>query len=209
MNDFFDYFQIVVLIFFLLIFMGRTLYLRFARGVKPITLGVGKQGLQRLVELSFFVGLVLWIVEIVLHATHAKVRIFPALFYVQLIDSPPDSLSAKFVGMAVIILGFIIFIWALASFGDSWRVGIDLQSPGELVTTGMFALSRNPIFVFIDLYFVGAFLINGTPIFLVFAVLVLGGLHYQILQEEKFLTNTYGDSYQRYFTRTGRYLLGF
>jgi protein-S-isoprenylcysteine O-methyltransferase Ste14 len=176
-----------------------------AKGVKPITLGVGKQGLQRLIEFSFFVGLVIWIAEVILHASGAKFRIFSPLFYVQLIDSTP----AKFIGMVMTITGFIIFIWALASFGDSWRIGIDQQAPGDLVTTGMFALSRNPIFVFIDLYFVGTFLMSGMLIFLIFAVLVVGGLHYQIVQEEKFLTKTYRDPYQNYCARTGRYFVSF
>jgi protein-S-isoprenylcysteine O-methyltransferase Ste14 len=43
------------------------------------------------------------------------------------------------------------------------------------------------IFVFLDLYFAGTFFINGTLIFLVFAVVVIAGVHYQIMQEESFL----------------------
>lgn len=56
----------------------------------------------------------------------------------------------------------------------------------------MFALSRNPIFLCLDLYAFGAFLLNGTLGFLIFALLLAVGVHDQILQEEVFLLRTYG-----------------
>ena len=205
MSSFFDGFQIVVLVFFLLVFIGRTLYLRVSKGIQPVTLGVGKRGYQKIVEISFFIGLFLWMIEIGIRALNLNIQILPSIFYVQVINSD----IARNIGVLMILAGFGIFIYALASFGTSWRVGIDTQKPGDLVTTGMFAFSRNPIFVFIDLYFVGTFLINGTLIFLIFAVLVLLGLHYQIVQEEKFLTQTYGDAYENYRAGTGRYFMSF
>ena len=85
-------------------------------------------------------------------------------------------------------------------------MGIDKSAPGELVATGIFTVSRNPIFLFIDLYFAGTFLVNGTLIFLLFAALVVLGMHYQILQEERFLAGAHGEAYRRYCTVVGRYL---
>lgn len=205
MSSFFDVFQIIALLFFLLIFVGRTLYLRIGKGIQLITLGVGKRGCQQIVEILFFFGLLLWMLEIAIHAFNVNIQILPSIFYIQLIDSN----LAKLIGVTMVVVGLGIFIYALASFGTSWRVGIDTQTPGDLVTTGIFAFSRNPIFVFIDLYFVGTFLINGTLIFLFFAGLMLLGLHYQIVQEEKFLTQTYGDVYENYRAGTSRYFMGF
>jgi len=110
--------------------------------------------------------------------------------------------SCVFLGLAV---GGAVFILALVSFGASWRIGIDAKTPGGLVTTGIFALSRNPIFVFLDLYAFGTFLINGTLGFLLFALVLAAGIHYQILQEESFLRRTYGTDYHDYCRRTARY----
>jgi hypothetical protein len=70
----------------------------------------------------------------------------------------------------------------------------------------MFALSRNPIFVFLDLYAFGTFLINGTLGFLLFALVLAGGIHYQILQEENFLQRTYGTATDE-FAHFLRYVL--
>ncbi|MFZ6027343.1 MAG: methyltransferase family protein [Chloroflexota bacterium] len=96
---------------------------------------------------------------------------------------------------------------SIAARGDSdwWRVGIDKRKPGQLVTHGAFAFSRNPIFLFIDLYFVGTFLLNGHVFFLLAALLVVVGLHYQILQEEQFLSQRYGKTYQAYQSQIRRY----
>lgn len=201
MSKFFDYFQIASLVLFLFVFVGRTLHLRFSKNINPITLGIGKKGIQRVIEISFFVGLTVWIIEALLYSLHFEFRIFPSPLDMQLVDSIP----AKFIGVVLALFGFVIFILALVSFGTSWRVGIDEKTPGKLVTTGIFAMSRNPIFVFLDLYFLGTFLINGTLIFLIFAVLVAVGLHYQILQEERGLVRIYGQTYRDYCARTGRY----
>jgi protein-S-isoprenylcysteine O-methyltransferase Ste14 len=201
MQKYLDYFQLAGLVFFVAVIMGRTLYLRLAQGVRPITLGIGKTGWRAALEISFLFGLVIWLLEVLLYALHAPFRVFLAPFDYLILD----AVFAKSIGVLMVLVGFALFVWALASFGASWRVGIDKQSPGALVTTGVFAFSRNPIFVFVDLYFIGTFLLNGTVIFLMAAVLVVVGLHCQILQEEQFLGAQYGQSYRDYCASVPRY----
>jgi protein-S-isoprenylcysteine O-methyltransferase Ste14 len=197
-----DFFQLACMAFFLVVFVGRTLHLRFGEGINPIKLGVGKTGLRRIVELSFVLVLLVWIVEVLVCATRADFRIFPSSMESPLIAAT----SVRLAGAGMIALAFIIFIWALVSFKDSWRIGIDKETQGRLVTTGIFSVSRNPIFLFIDLYFVGTFLINGTIVFLIFAAVVVAGIHYQILEEERYLRSAYGTAYAAYNARTRRYL---
>jgi protein-S-isoprenylcysteine O-methyltransferase Ste14 len=203
MMDFFDYFLIVSVAIALLIFVGKAVYLRLGGNINPIAIGGGKRGLLLAVELIAVAGLVVWVVEGLLFAFHAGFRIFPPPLDAPLID----SLSAKFIGVALVTLGLILLALAFVSFGDSWRVGLDVKTPGALVTTGIFAVSRNPIYVFLDIWFIGIFLINGALIFLIFAVLAIAVLHWQILQEECFLLKLYGQSYQNYCATTGRYVV--
>jgi protein-S-isoprenylcysteine O-methyltransferase Ste14 len=202
MQNFFDYFQVASIITFLLILVGRASYLRLSRNINPIVIGGGKKGLVLAVELISFAGLVAWMVEIFLYALHCDFRIFPSPLDTVLFDSN----AARLIGVALVTFGLIIFVLAFVSFGDSWRVGFDVKTPGALVTTGLFAVTRNPIYVFLDLWFLGIFLINGTLIFLIFAALAFAAIHWQILQEENFLTKLYGKSYQDYCDRTGRYV---
>lgn len=201
-RSYFDYFQFVSVVIFLLLILGKTLYLRFNRNINPIAIGGGKRGLVLAVELIAFAGLAVWIVEILLSALDSSFHLFPSSLNLQLID----SLAAKFIGVALVTTGLIIFTLAYVSFGDSWRVGFDVKTPGALVTTGVFAVSRNPIYLFLDLWFFGIFLINGTLMFLIFAALTAAVVHWQILQEEEFLFHLYGQPYQDYLARTQRYV---
>jgi protein-S-isoprenylcysteine O-methyltransferase Ste14 len=200
--NFFDYFQIAGVVIFCLILTAKILYLR-SRNVNPIAIGGGKKGLVLVVELLCVAGLLIWLIEVLLYATHAGFGIFPATLGMVLID----SLLAKTIGTLLSTFGLIVFAMAYVSFGDSWRVGFDVKSPGALVTSGVFSISRNPIYLCIDLWFIGTFLINGTLIFLIFAVLAVAAMHWQIRQEEAFLSNLYGQPYRDYCAHTGRYLI--
>ena len=200
--SFYDYFQISAAIAFLLILVGRALHMILNRKINPIAIGGGKRGFRLAFELISFSGLVVWVVETFLYALHSNVRLFPWPLDVQLIDSEP----ARIAGVVLITLGLIIFVLAFVSFGDSWRVGFDVKTPGALVTTGLFAFTRNPIYVFLDLWFLGTFLINGRLIFLIFVLLAFAVIHWQILQEEDFLRKLFGQKYEEYLKKTGRYV---
>lgn len=199
--NFWDWFQITSLILFLLVLTAKAVFLRTKAGINPIAVGRGKKGFQLVFEIYAFLGLAVWMVEILLRALKTRFRIFPSWVDMQLIDSP----AARVLGALLVILGFTIFAWAFYSFGNSWRVGFDTKTPGALVTSGIFALSRNPIYLFLDLWFIGIFLINGTLVFFVFSLLALFHMHYQILREEEFLNELYGQPYNDYRSRTARY----
>jgi protein-S-isoprenylcysteine O-methyltransferase Ste14 len=144
MQTFFDGFQIIALIAFLVVFIGRSIYLYLRYGINPLVLGVGKGGIRRATEIGFFIGLVLWIYEVAAAALHWQTRIFGGIFTTILFDSH----LAKSIGVVMITGGFVLFVLVLVAFGQSWRGGIDERTPGELVTHGIFAYSRNPISIY-------------------------------------------------------------
>lgn len=78
--------------------------------------------------------------------------------------------------------------------------------PGSLATGGIFALSRNPIYLCFDIFFAGTFLVEGSPLFLLLAIVMIVLLHALICREERFLKETYGQEYLDYCSRTKRYL---
>jgi protein-S-isoprenylcysteine O-methyltransferase Ste14 len=203
MPTFFDYFQIASVLITVIVIAAKVSYLFWFRGINPIAIGGGKKGFLLAVELIAITGLLVWLIEILLYALHADFRIFPAPLDRVLIDSP----IARIIGVILITIGLGLFVLAYLSFGDSWRVGFDVKSPGALVTNGVFAVSRNPIYLFLDLWFAGTFLINGTLIFLFFAIAAIAIQHWQIRQEESFLLQLYGQTYQNYCKRTGRYFV--
>jgi len=198
--DFFDRFQITALAFFYVMFIGRMLQLR-RRGTNPLVLGSGEKGWRGIVEALFGLGLVIWTLGIIVSALTLRLRFLPDVLFIEWFD----LIAADILGSAVIGVGLIIFAASLISFGNSWRVGIDKKRPGALVTSGIFSMTRNPIFLFLDLYFLGTWLIFPNLFFGISAMAVIAGIHWQILQEEEFLGRQYGTAYQKYARRVRRY----
>jgi hypothetical protein len=79
-------------------------------------------------------------------------------------------------------------------------------SAAALVTTGIFARSRNPIYLSFDLLFFGSFLIHGRVVLLIVTIALVTFLHIQILREERFLGTVYGDHFADYRRRVRRYI---
>jgi len=110
------------------------------------------------------------------------------------------------VGVVLCTISCVGFFLTLSGFGDSFRVGIDERKPGKLVTSGMFAISRNPIYVCFLLFFSGLFFIHHNIIIAAAVVIFAIVIHRQVLREEKFLAQHYGEEYEDYCKKVRRYL---
>jgi protein-S-isoprenylcysteine O-methyltransferase Ste14 len=93
--------------------------------------------------------------------------------------------------------------------GASWRIGVDPAERTELVTTGVFAYVRNPIFTAMVAAQLGVALMVPTWL----SVAALGALVVAVqLQvravEEPHLRRVHGAAYIEYASRTGRFLPG-
>ena len=110
------------------------------------------------------------------------------------------------IGVNFCVLGLLLFVFALVSMGKSFRIGIDKQAQGELVTKGIFVMSRNPIFLAIALLLCGVFLAHWDGYFLAYFLLYLLCARKQIRREEAALEELYGEDYKAYKKKTRRYI---
>src|SRR5262249_55346476 len=97
-------------------------------------------------------------------------------------------------------------LWSLISFKQSFRVGIDTDRPDKLIVDGIFAFSRNPIYLAFAMVLIGEFLIFPNWITLIYLVAATWLVHRQVLREEKYLKGHYGRAYEQYCHRVRRYL---
>jgi protein-S-isoprenylcysteine O-methyltransferase Ste14 len=116
------------------------------------------------------------------------------------------SVTVSWVGVAVCLAGLLLLLWSLISFGQSFRVGIDADQPDRLITNGVFAFSRNPIYVAFASILLGQFLIFPNWILLVYLGAAVLLFHRQVLKEEEFLKKHYGQEYSDYCGHVRRYL---
>jgi len=170
------------------------------RGINPFAVGAGKRGLARWVELSMPVLLAIWVLMILGYTLHVDALLRPAAMHARFFDSS----ATRIIGTACAVAAAVVMTAAMVHFGNAWRVGV--AETGTLVTHGVFALSRNPIFLALDLYCIGAFLTYSTPVFLLLAATEVAGVHYQVRQEERFLRDRFGAAYDAYCARTPRYI---
>jgi protein-S-isoprenylcysteine O-methyltransferase Ste14 len=117
---------------------------------------------------------------------------------------PSDVVA--WVGVVFCLAGLLLLLCSLISFGRSFRVGIDADRPDRLVTTGIFAFSRNPIYLAFGSILLGQFLIFTNWILLIYLGAGIWLFHRQVLREEAFLKQHYGQPYQEYCQRVSRYL---
>ena len=101
----------------------------------------------------------------------------------------------QWLGVALCFCGLTLLLWSIISFGSSFRVGIDTAHPAKLITDGIFAYSRNPIYVAFALILMGQFLIFPTGILLIYVIAGFWLLHRQVLREEAYLKEHYGEDY--------------
>ena len=134
--------------------------------------------------------------------------IFAAAFNWPLAIQPEffHSLIVSWLGILFCLAGLIMLGFSLVSFGKSFRIGIDFENPDQLVTSGVFSISRNPIYVAFWGIFLGQFLIHPNWFFLVYLAAASWLLHRQVLREEQYLRGHYGEEFLSYCSRVRRYL---
>jgi protein-S-isoprenylcysteine O-methyltransferase Ste14 len=116
------------------------------------------------------------------------------------------SRAAGWIGVAFCAGALALIFATLVEFGTSFRVGIDTEHPDKLVTTGVFAFTRNPIYAGFGIMLLGEFLIFPNWILLLYLVAGVALFHRQVLREEAYLVSHYGEEYRAYSERVRRYL---
>jgi protein-S-isoprenylcysteine O-methyltransferase Ste14 len=104
-------------------------------------------------------------------------------------------------GIPFMLAGVILAAWSVHEVS-----AIKIEAPKVLITTGPYAIGRNPMYVAWSLIYVGAiFLVNTKWLLLLFSF-VLAYTHYRvILREERELEEQFGNEYRAYCNKVGRY----
>jgi protein-S-isoprenylcysteine O-methyltransferase Ste14 len=179
---------------------GRVIYLQ-QKGVR-VTAHTGRKPkyLTRLYPL-FALLFLAWFSELIRPVFRLPELLLPAWLIEKILHTFPLHIT----GLIIVSAALFLWIITLFHFKFSLRLGLDNHNLGKLITQGIFARSRNPFFLSVDLCFTGLALIHPSIFFITMALLTITTIHFFIRKEEQFLRRYYGNSYLKYQQQVRRY----
>ena len=129
------------------------------KGINTDQLGKGKKGFVKCVEIALKV----------------TTYILPLLQIVSiLLSSKSDNTVLSIVGVAVEMLGVIVFILSVTEMKDNWRAGVQREEKTSLVTSGIYSMSRNPAFLGFELMYIGILVVFFNWYLLIATIITIG-----------------------------------
>lgn len=162
------------------------------KGIQTDQIGKDKVGFVKFVEVTMKIAAVLAFAA-------GLVSIFTGTGH--------GPVAVRVTGAVMSVAGTIAFIAAVQTMRDSWRAGVSRTDKTELVTNGIYQISRNPAFLGFDLLYIGILLMFFNWILCILTVFAVIMYHLQIVRvEEGFLLATFGNAYLQYKKKVCRYL---
>ena len=181
---------VIILLVFYGCYFGK-MFMQKKKGIQTDQIGKGKTGFVKMIELTMKVAtLLVPLVEIISIAVNVSNL----------------SIIARYLGIVTAILGDIVFVISVWTMKDSWRAGVSPTDKTELVTTGIYQISRNPAFLGFDLVYIGVCLMFFNWVLFFVSVFAMLMFHLQIVNvEEEFLLDSFGEEYISYKKKVNRY----
>src|SRR5258708_7944802 len=108
------------------------------------------------------------------------------------------SVLAAAVGSVLLVIGFLVRVWATSLFYENQMQVISLASQQRLITSGPYRFSRNPLYLGGNvLIFFGAALVLGSATALFVTAVHLPLVDLFIRREERQLERDFGDEWHR------------
>jgi len=161
------------------------------QGIDTDQLGKDKEGFVKFIEIAL---------KITTYLT-------PAVQVVSIIFSSGKVTALSVAGVVVTALGVAAFILSVLQMKDNWRAGVQKKDKTELVTGGIYSISRNPAFLGFDMMYIGILMTCFTWYLCPVTIIALVLFHLQIVNvEEEFLLERFGEEYLAYKKKVFRYL---
>lgn len=120
-------------------------------------------------------------------------------------DWPTDA--ARIAGFLLLVVGVLLMAAGVLTFKRHGTPVPTDQPTTTLVTTGVYGVSRNPLYLALTAIYLGIGLLLPSLLVLALVVPVLVLMHYGVvLREEAYLDRRFGDAYRAYKARVRRWL---
>lgn len=115
----------------------------------------------------------------------------------------PDWL--RWAGFGLGLVGLGLWTWTQAVLGKEYSPQLQLRRQHRLVTSGPYAWMRHPMYTAMFGVGIALALLTANWCFVLFAVAMIAGFVIRAPREERMMLETFGEEYQIYMQRTGRF----
>ncbi|GGD87425.1 hypothetical protein GCM10011390_02690 [Aureimonas endophytica] len=171
---------------------------RTSREIGGRAFGFGSGLRQRSARLLFVASIGGAAAALVSHAVGNAPAIFAPL--------AGEAFLVRLAGLALAVGGQVLTLVAQGNMGRRWRVGVPRTAPDALVTTGLFGLSRNPVFLGMLAMAAGLAVAVPSPAVVACALAFWIACEVQVRDEERFLERSFGPSYAAYRSAVRRWI---
>jgi protein-S-isoprenylcysteine O-methyltransferase Ste14 len=110
----------------------------------------------------------------------------------------PSTPIVAWIGVVLVALGLAYAVWARLHLGRMWSAVVTVKAEHRIIRTGPYTLTRHPIYTGMLLAVVGTLLVRDTVAALIGCALIATGFLVKLRQEERMLTDHFGDDYRVY-----------
>lgn len=193
------YLFLFLLIYFFFVFFLRSYLLWKRTGVNPLTFNKTDDAHGFNGKVFTFLSFLEFVVVFIYAFKNEWYQYLLPFWYL-------ENSYLKYIGWVLLVVSLVLVWVAQSQMATSWRIGIDEVNKTELVTNGLYALSRNPIFLGVMIANVGLMLIIPNAFTLLIVSLSTVSINTQIRLEEEFLKRSHREEYQSYLKRVRRWL---
>jgi protein-S-isoprenylcysteine O-methyltransferase Ste14 len=112
---------------------------------------------------------------------------------------------SDYIAIILFAVGFFFSFMSLVSLGNATRMGLPTEKTA-LKTSGLYRLSRNPIYLGLNLVTIAAVVYTMNVVILLLGIYSIISHHLIIKGEEQFLSSRFGEEYHDYRMKVNRYI---
>ena len=112
----------------------------------------------------------------------------------------------RWAGLVLATVGIGLLVWIHHTLGQQYAAKLAIQTEHALIEAGPYKKVRHPMYTVFILFSLAVALISSNSLLLIFAILIAIPFHWISRNEERMLTDEFGEEYQSYMKRTGRFL---
>ena len=115
-------------------------------------------------------------------------------------------ITIRWLGVMLGALVIGLLIWIHHTLGRQYSAKLEIQKEHALIEAGPYKKVRHPMYTVFVSFSLAVAIIASNLLLLVFAILIAIPFHWISQNEERMLTKQFGEEYQSYMKRTGRFL---